>query len=571
MPALEGAWQTLLVAVVLIAGCSRGKDARPPKADSLQGDAVQQAAAPTPAGALELLFTYGSEKVKWIQETTAAFNAAGVKSSAGKPIFVRAVAMGSGECIDGLLSGESKAHLTSPASVAFIELGNSQSRAKTGQDLVGATQNLVLSPVVIAMWKPMAEAIGWGKKPIGWSDIQRLATSSGGWADHGQGQWGKFKFGHTHPEYSNSGLIAVLAQVYAATDKQAGLTLSDVELPQTGKYLEEIQGSLVHYGSSTGFFGRKMFAGGPEYLSAAVLYENMVIEANSAAERPVLPVVAIYPKEGSFWSDHPAGVVERPWVTDVHRQAAKSYIDYLLAKPQQQRALAFGFRPSDVEIPLDAPFDAAHGVNPKEPQTTLEVPKADVMNAVIQLWRQHKKKANIVLVFDTSSSMQQQNKIAAARDGAVELVRLLGDEDLLSLLAFSEKLNWGQQAAPMKSARQSAAQSIQSLFPTSGTALYDAVAAAHEYLAANPQADRITAIVVLTDGADTNSSLQLPDLLKKIQFDPEKHTTRIFTIGYGADAQLNVLKEIAEATQAKSFSGDKQNIREVFKEISTFF
>jgi Ca-activated chloride channel family protein len=38
------------------------------------------------------------------------------------------------------------------------------------------------------------------------------------------------------------------------------------------------------------------------------------------------PVVAIYQKEGTFWSDHPAGVVERDWVTPEHREAAKIHI-----------------------------------------------------------------------------------------------------------------------------------------------------------------------------------------------------------------------------------------------------
>ena len=165
----------------------------------------------------------------------------------------------------------------------------------------------MLSPVVIAMWKPMAEAIGWGKKPIGWSDILALAANQKGWQTYGYPQWGQFKFGHTHPQYSNSGLISLFAEVYAATGKTAGLTLADVDKPHTAEFVQGIEKSVVHYGSSTGFFGRKMFASGPQYLSAAVLYENMVIESYDSADKLAFPVVAIYPKEGTFWSDHPVG------------------------------------------------------------------------------------------------------------------------------------------------------------------------------------------------------------------------------------------------------------------------
>ena len=62
-------------------------------------------------------------------------------------------------------------------------------------------------------------------------------------------------------------------------------------------------------------------------------------------------MVAIYPKEGTFWSDHPVGIVEREWVTPAHREAAKVYIQYLLQRPQQERAITYGFRPGAVDVP----------------------------------------------------------------------------------------------------------------------------------------------------------------------------------------------------------------------------
>jgi Bacterial extracellular solute-binding protein len=103
--------------------------------------------------------------------------------------------MGSGECIDTLLSGQVQAHLTSPASAAFIKLGNAQSRVKTGKDLIGATENLVLSPVVIAMWKPMAEALGWGRN-LAFGRFR----SSGCFKVHGIDPGAKAFVGKGHPQ-----------------------------------------------------------------------------------------------------------------------------------------------------------------------------------------------------------------------------------------------------------------------------------------------------------------------------------------------------------------------------------
>ena len=96
----------------------------------------------------------------------------------------------------------------------FVRLGNAEGRAKLGREVIGPTSNLVLSPVVIGIWEPMAKALGWPDKPIGWSDILGLATDNQGWTAHGHPEWGKFKFGHTHPEYSNSGLVSLFARSF---------------------------------------------------------------------------------------------------------------------------------------------------------------------------------------------------------------------------------------------------------------------------------------------------------------------------------------------------------------------
>jgi len=522
-----------------------------------------------PESVLELVFTYGSEKEKWIKEVTATFNQAEYKTSTGKPIFVTEIPMGSGECVDHLLEEKTKAHLTSPASAAFIKLGNAKSRIKTGKDLIGETDNLVLSPVVIAMWKPMAEALGWGKKQLGWKDILAMANSPQGWGAYGYPQWGKFKFGHTHPEYSNSGLISLFAEVYAAAGKTAGLTKEDVKTKETSRFLKQIENSVVHYGSSTGFFGRKMFANGPGYLSAAVLYENMVIESYSNQGLP-FPVVAIYPKEGTFWSDHPVGIVDREWVTPIHQEAAKIYVKYLLDRQQQEKAMNYGFRPGLPELKLTAPLDTNHGVDPQEPKTTLEVPSVDVMDAILASWKVNKKHSQIVLVLDTSGSMKGE-KISNTKTGAKRFIANLSDEDTLSILSFSDNPLWVMRSTPLRKGRAVALQTIDSFIAEGKTRLYDSVDLAYQEILQEDKITGIKAVVVLGDGKDNLSRLSLDEFLKKNQFDSESRTIRIFTIGYGDEADKTALESMANRSQGKYFDGKPENIEDVFKEISTFF
>jgi Ca-activated chloride channel family protein len=518
---------------------------------------------------IELVFTYGSEKENWITAVTKTFNQGHFKITSGKVIQVTAIPMGSGEATQELLEGKRQAHLCSPASTAFIELANAESADQGGKNLIGTTQSLVRSPVVIAMWKPMAEALGWGKKPIGWAEILNIANQPEGWAAYDYPEWGKFKFGHTHPKFSNSGLISLLAEVYAGSGKTKNLTVADVNNSDVRHYVETIEKSIVHYGSSTGFFGDKMFTFGPAFLSATVLYENLVIDSYNPQYKLPFPIVAIYPQEGTFWSDHPIGVVERKWVTEEHRQAAKVYIDYLLAKPQQEQAISYGFRPADNHIQLTAPLDEAHGVNPTEPTTWLEVPPAHIIREILTLWNERKKHTNVVLALDISGSMMG-DKLNHARQGALKFLQALGDSDNVSLLTFNHEISWLAKQLPLKTERQFIEKKINNLFASGNTALYDAIIEAYQYLKNNLQAEKIAAIVVLSDGQDTSSQLKLEELLKQIQL-TEATSILIFPIGYGEDADKTVLANIANETKTKVYQGTVQDVEKVFLEISTFF
>jgi len=87
--------RTLLLISVSIAALLTGSCKKTPSSAENGG-----ASQPVPANGIELIFTYGSEKEKWIADVTTSFNQAGMKTSSGKPIVVRAIPMGSGECID---------------------------------------------------------------------------------------------------------------------------------------------------------------------------------------------------------------------------------------------------------------------------------------------------------------------------------------------------------------------------------------------------------------------------------------------------------------------------------------
>jgi len=549
-----------LVAAAL--GCKQ--DPAPPAGDPRSATPADRSAGP----AIELSILYGSEKKSWLDEQIQAFNATAAALGDGRAIRVTGKAIGSGEAMTGILDGSERPIVFSPASGAYLTLLNQawQSRDRHTQPIAPPGEPLVLSPIVIAMWKPMAEALGWPSKSIGWNDILTVSRDPGGWGKFSHPEWGAFKLGHTHPEYSSSGLLSTLAIAYAGARTTRGLTAA--ELPKVERFMADVEDAIVHYGKSTGFFSDKMIERGPTYLSAAVLYENLVIESY-ARTRP-LDLVAIYPEEGTFWSDHPYSVLDAPWVTPAQREAAATFLAFLKARPQQARAMALGFRPVDPAIKVAAPIDPAHGVDPLQPQTLLEIPDGATLDALLAAWRHTKKPADVVLVFDKSGSMRGR-PLDEAKRGAKAFLATLDARDQVTLMFFDRNVYPAFGPVELGKAKAQLEARIDGISANGGTALYDATLAARNLLEARRKASshHIRAVVVMTDGADTDSRVGLDRTLKGLH--GEDGGVAVFTLGYGDEPNQAALEAIAAAGAGSFSKGSIDTITQIFRDLASFF
>jgi Ca-activated chloride channel family protein len=559
------AQSAFLSVLLLLSGCDK----------TPSGKSSASRPASKPAEAVTVTMAYGSEKRSWLEEQLRLFAATSPRTRSGRAIRVDARAMGSGEAQQAVLSGAFRPTVYSPASGAYVSLLNEAWLREPGRTKPISPQGepLVLSPVVIAMWKPMAEALGWPGKQLGWADVIKVSTGDKGWGAFGHSEWGPFKLGHTHPEFSSSGLLSVLAEAYAGAKKTRGLTPEDLSSPGVAKLVSAVEASVVHYGKSTGFFADKLVERGPGYLSAAVLYENLVIESYSRPASGNSPLVALYPVEGTFWADHPFCVLDGDWVSAEQREAAGQLLAFLRQRPAQERALFHGFRPADTQIAIGAPVDAAHGADPKQPQTLLDVPDGATLLGLIGVWRQYKRPADVTLVFDTSGSMRGQ-PIAEAKAGAKSFLDNLGKRDSVSLLFFDSQAYPLFGPFTLGEGKERLQARIDQAFAKGGTALYDAVALAYEGQRERARKDprRIHALLVLTDGVDENSSrYTLAQLRNMLGGDEEGTGVKVFTIAYGALADPKVLTEMAEAGRGTTAKGTSANIVQVYQDMASFF
>jgi Ca-activated chloride channel family protein len=575
------AWLVLRFSLLILSLGSCKREAPSPSREAKPEQPAPSAASPGRT-TVSVVLAYGSEKKSWLTDAVKRFNESGARLSSGEAVRVEAQAIGSGAAVEDLVDGTTKAHAWAPASSMYREVLNRAWAAHQGavgakSELTDEGRSLVLSPVVIAMWKPMAQALGWPEKAIGWSDVLALSREPKGWAAKGHSEWGAFKFGHTHPSFSNSGTLSVLAEAYAALSQTRGLSREALAKPRVASFLESIEQSIVHYGKSTGFFSDKMLARGPGFLSAAVLYENLVVDSYQRPEfqNRDLDLVCVYPKEGTFWIDNPFYILDAPWSDPPHRQAAAAFRDFLLSDSEQQGAMTrFGFRPSNPKIAMAAPLDAAHGVDPKQPQTLLELPSTDVVTSALELWSKVKKTVDIVFVFDRSGSMTGE-PLKQAKRGALDFLAQLDGRDRVALLPFNDAVPTAGEPMLLTEGREQLNQAISGTFATGGTALYDAIDSARAQLVelAKREPKRIFAVVVMTDGKDEHSKLQLGALKQRIAQPSEMSETsvRIFTIAYGAGADSQLLGELADAGGGAAFKGDTSSIRQVYRDLAAFF
>lgn len=435
------------------------------------------------------------------------------------------------------------------------------------------TPSLMQSPLVLAMPKPMAQALGWPNTPVGWADVLKLAEDPQGWGLYGHPEWGRFRLGKTSPVQSTSGLHALVATYYAATGLSADLTAANVQDPKVTDFVRGVEASVLHYGDTVSTFLDGLRAADAKgtamtYVSAIATEEKQVLDYDAA--RPTTPLVAVYPKDGTMVADHPYAILNAPWVTSPQRAAAQAFLSWLQAPARQQRFLAAGFRDSTGHAAPTLGLDS--GIVPAGPALVLKPPAPAVLDLVRKSWDTIRKRSRLLLVLDISGSMDgdKLNQVKAA--GAAAL-KVFSPDDEVGLWAFSDQIYQLMPIAPVGANQAELARHIAVLEAGGGTALYRATSDAVRGVQSGWDPARINAVVLLTDGqnSDTTDS-DLNALLRALESQPPASTVPVFTIGYGQDADLGILKRISQASNGRSYNApDPAHIGSVFADVISNF
>ncbi|MCP9848631.1 VWA domain-containing protein [Cyanobium sp. Morenito 9A2] len=535
---------------------------------------------------LELEMLVGSALKGFCQSAAAAIAKDPPQLPDRTPVLLRCRSAGSGDVVQqiedqarGVLQGGGAAEdpriptLLSVDGEIYLELLRHRlQRLAPTRELIPLPADapaLASSPMVLMTTPELAKGLN-RKDPYG-----ALARSG----DHHQldpsGPFQPIRFVHTAPTRSNSGLQTVVAMVAEVAGKRPEqLTVADVRAH--ADQLAAIERHVTRYGSSTDELARAMQRNGVFWASVGAVYESSVVGVNSRRGPDQEAMKAVYPR-ATYASTMRVILPNAPWVSAKEKQAALLLIERLQQPAIQQLAAAEGLRPANPAVPASR-VTPALGADPGAVYDSLRAPKPEVVEAIIQVWRDlAKKPSRVALVVDSSGSMKGE-KLAAAQRSLQAYLGQIGPRDTVGLFDFDAALRPPvvvRGGAATGAGGAAASRFVSSLQAEGGTRLYDAVNQGRDWLLNSRKPGEILAVVVLTDGQDNGSSLPLDGLigsLKRSGFGADERIA-VFTIGYGnqGDFDGEVLKRIALGNGGEFATGTPESIRKRMEDLQLAF
>jgi Ca-activated chloride channel homolog len=512
-----------------------------------------------PRNAATVTVKANSSLTPWLAEAAAAFNRSAQRTSNRQTAYVVLESVEAGRAVNQMVDSGDLPTLWIPDHEVWAAL-----LAAEGQPAFQADcRSIAQSPLVIGMWRPVAESLGWPGLPLGWLDIGSLAADPDSWAYYSGGEYGdSLRLGHAHPGLSGSGASALLALVQAAQAKSDAVTVADIEQPIVQASVGAFQAAVSWFSPNVDSLGQTMQERGTSYLGAAVMYENVVLTYGDTDPE----IIPIYPLEGTFMATHPACLNTN--AGGGIREAANLFRDYLLSEEGQQLAVAHGLRPVSSAVPIGAPLVPERGVDLNQPAILFAAPTVETLYAVQELWQSARKKVNLVMLLDTSGSMRGE-AMESMRRSAVQFINQMSADDYITIITFDTNPALVVEHAQVGANRGDIVRLIEGLRANGYTALYDAIGDGAEMIARTTSPETTNVLVVLTDGMDTSSS--------RYRFDQQlfelaaANDTTVFTIAYGRDADEQLMADLAFRTNGNYYKGDETSIAAIYEEMSAAF
>jgi Ca-activated chloride channel family protein len=460
----------------------------------------------------------------------------------------------------GFLAGDAKASNITvrpdvwiPDTSLWLQVARSTDKGK--QALPSTGTSVAMSPTVVASPKPVAAALGQGPQ-FSWGQLVNLALSQ---ASQGPAAGTGPQIAIADPTHESSGLAsltvlqALLTKAVNQPQQKVGITgfiksLSNNTSPSLTDLLAKLPQTEAAGPTSAG-------------IAAFPASEQKVWQYNTT--KPAVPLVALYPTDGSPALDYPYTLVAG--ITDIKSKAANDVQDYL-AGAAQDAIMAHGFRAPDGRAGPAVTGDP--GLNGQPTKNAPLDPNAAA--GALGLWDSLNKQMRMLAVVDISGSMQQpvpgtngQTRLQMTGAACVNAMGLFGKRSSMGLWTFTTapksegggtQINKLLPIADLGSPDQGgthgqrmvAAYGTLADKPGSRNGLYDVLLESYKEVQKGWDPNKVNTVVIFTDGKDDNlNSMSSDQLISRLQalVNP-KQPARIFVVALGADVDLTLLNKI---------------------------
>ena len=443
-----------------------------------------------------------------------------------------------------------------PASSAWVSLLVQRSNQLSILPF-GPAPSLFKSPLVIGMPKPMADALGYPGTPVGWRDIFALVKNPAGWGAKNHPEWGPFKLGKTNPTVSTSGLHALIGTYFAAPG--GGLTVDRVKSAPVHDFVAGVEAGVVHYGQTAADFLRNLRDASDQgqpllYVSAVALEEQELVDYNAGIiagvdkGAPSVPLVPIYPSEGTPVADH-------PYVTlNPARQAAAQDFYRFLSAPAQQTAIdKRGFRMvgSGDRGDVGPVLSKQRFIDPSQPTQVLQPPGA-VLAAMISAWQVLRKRARVLILVDAAAD---SDLLKQATTRLADAVSRFNPTDSAGVWVFPAPAGYATPyvvQVPVSRVTSQLNTALRAIAHTSDKSdVAPSLKAAIDWMSTSYDPGAVDA-VLLVEMSPGDRTTDDPDLERYLRNQPIEHFIRVFTVGPGGTPSVR-LKDFALAGRGVAY------------------
>ena len=170
---------------------------------------------------------------------------------------------------------------------------------------------------------------------------------------------------------------------------------------------------------------------------------------------------------------------------------------------------------------------------------------------------------NVAIVIDKSGSMAG-DKIKHAKEAAKQALDRLGPGDMVSVIAFSDKVEVIAPASSL-SEREAVKSAIDRITANGSTALFAGVSKGSEELRKNKQANQVNRIVLLSDGI-ANVGPSSPQDLGRLGTALSKEGITVTTLGLGLDYNEDLMTQLALHSDGNhAFIKDSAELANIFQ------